>query len=63
LEKRINIHSVIDTAPGVTATLDFPAADGTSGVFIDGKSVQAKKVGHRWNVTETVSGKVTAEVK
>jgi alpha-L-rhamnosidase len=48
---------------GVTATLDLPAAEGSSGVFIDGKSVQANKTGNRWIVKDEVVGTVRLEVK
>lgn len=48
---------------GVTANLDVPAADETTGVLVNGKSVQATKANGRWIVSEPITGTVSVEVK
>lgn len=48
---------------GMSATLDLPATADSSGVVIDGKSVDATRQGDRWIVSKPVSGAVSAEVK
>ncbi|GAB5401788.1 MAG: family 78 glycoside hydrolase catalytic domain [Aureliella sp.] len=48
---------------GVSATLDLPATDGSTGVTIDGKPVKAQKVAGRWIVQDAVEGAVSAIVK
>jgi hypothetical protein len=48
---------------GMTAEMNLPAADGTSGVYVEGKSVAATKARDRWIVRDEVSGSVTVEVK
>jgi hypothetical protein len=41
---------------GVVARLELPAADGSTGVRINGKAAQAKRDGNRWVVAAPVSG-------
>lgn len=48
---------------GMTAHVDLPATDGSSGVLANGKEVAATKKGNRWVVTEPVSGSLSFEVK
>jgi hypothetical protein len=48
---------------GMTARVELPAADGTTGVHVEGKPVATTKSGDRWIVTNEVSGSVTFEVK
>jgi len=48
---------------GVKAKLELPAAKDSSGVFIDGKPVKAKRDRTRWQVDEDVVGTVSVEVK
>ncbi|WP_144058133.1 family 78 glycoside hydrolase catalytic domain [Novipirellula maiorica] len=48
---------------GMTAKLDLPAADGTSGVMVDGKQAVAKRTGDRWVLQEEVSGAIKIEVR
>jgi hypothetical protein len=48
---------------GMSASVDLPAGDGTTGVFIDGKPVDASQTNDRWIVTDSVTGIVTLEVK
>jgi hypothetical protein len=47
----------------MTAKMDLPAADGSTGVWVDGKPVAATKVGNRWIAQDEVSGSVTVEVQ
>jgi len=46
----------------VTAKVELPAAEGSTGVTINGKPVDAKRVGSRWVLTETVTGPVEIKV-
>ncbi|TWT97332.1 family 78 glycoside hydrolase catalytic domain [Neorhodopirellula pilleata] len=48
---------------GVKATVDVPAAVGTTGVLIDGKPAVATKVRDRWVITEALVGDVVIETK
>ena len=48
---------------GMSAKLDLPGTDASSGVFSDGQKVAATKKDNRWIVTNEVSGRVTLEVK
>jgi hypothetical protein len=48
---------------GMSAKVDLPAPDGTSGVFMGEKSVAATKEDGRWVVTDEISGSVKFEVK
>lgn len=48
---------------GVLATLMLPAADGSKGVWIDGRSEPAILEGASWRVSREVSGSLTAEVR
>jgi hypothetical protein len=48
---------------GMTANVDLPAAEGSEGVFANGKEVAATKTGDRWIVTDSVSGSFSFEVK
>ena len=48
---------------GMTARVDLPRADGSSGVFADGKEIAATKEGDRWILTDAVSGSFSLEVK
>ena len=47
----------------MSAQIDLPAAEGTTGVFVDGKQVDAKKIGDRWVLAGEVSGSISFEVK
>jgi hypothetical protein len=47
----------------MSAKLDLPGTDASSGVFSDGQKVAATKKDNRWIVTNEVSGRVTLEVK
>lgn len=48
---------------GVKAKLELPAAKDSSGVFIGGKPVKAKRDGSRWLIDEDIAGTVSVEVK
>jgi alpha-L-rhamnosidase len=47
----------------VSARLELPAAANSTGVWVNDKSVAARREGVRWVVTELVRGNVTAEVR
>ncbi|WP_235033274.1 family 78 glycoside hydrolase catalytic domain [Rubripirellula obstinata] len=53
----------VELPEGVSANIDLPAGEGTSGVFAGGEQVAATQKGDRWVVTNPVSGKVSLEVK
>lgn len=48
---------------GMSASVNLPAGDGTTGVFVDGKSVDVTKTNGRWVIADPVSGSVTLEVR
>lgn len=48
---------------GVSAQVDLPATEGSSGVWADGEQLSATKVGQRWIATDEVTGSVSLEVK
>ncbi|MEO6754730.1 MAG: alpha-L-rhamnosidase C-terminal domain-containing protein, partial [Opitutus sp.] len=48
---------------GVAAQLDLPAAPNSRGVFVDGRSVPARRVGDRWITDEDVSRSASVEVR
>ncbi len=47
----------------MSARVELPAADGTTGVVVDGKSVNATKIAGRWILADRVSGSVIIEAK
>lgn len=47
----------------MSAEVDLPANEGATGVYVDGKPVDANPVGNRWIVTDEVSGSVVIEVR
>ena len=48
---------------GMNASVDLPAAQGTTGVFADGSAVEAIKIRNRWIVKAPVRGSVEFEVR
>jgi len=48
---------------GVSAKVELPATENSSGVFSDGGQIAASKVGARWILNEEVSGSNTLEVR
>ncbi|TWU39674.1 family 78 glycoside hydrolase catalytic domain [Novipirellula artificiosorum] len=48
---------------GMTARVELPAANRTTGVFVDGVSVQAMKTSDRWILKDKITGTVTIEAK
>jgi hypothetical protein len=47
---------------GMSAQVELPAANGTTGVSVDGKSAEATKTENRWILKDKVSGAVNIEV-
>lgn len=48
---------------GMTAKVDLPAANGTTGVYVDDDQVAAKQVGERWLLEKEVRGAIQIEVR
>jgi hypothetical protein len=48
---------------GISAKVDLPATDKTTGVFVDNKKVEATKTNGRWLLSEEVSGSAVLEVR
>ncbi|WP_372899657.1 alpha-L-rhamnosidase C-terminal domain-containing protein, partial [Stieleria sp.] len=48
---------------GMSAVVELPAPDGSTGVFADGTAMAATKRGDRWHVDGEVTGSVRFEVK
>jgi hypothetical protein len=48
---------------GMQAKVELPATEETTGVFVNGKPVDATKKGGRWILRDEVSGAVTVEAK
>ena len=53
----------ISLPKGMPAQIDLPAAEKTTGVFVNGKAVDATKSAGRWILKDEVSGAVTIEVR
>lgn len=62
-ENRNSFQMNLKLPDGVSAKLELPASPSSTGVFINGLSVPAKRVGSRWLVNDDVSGTVSAVVK
>ena len=62
-ENRNSFQMNLNLPDGVTARLELPASPSSTGVFINGLSVTAKRAGSRWLVNDDVSGAVSAVVK
>jgi len=52
----------LDLPSGMTAKVDLPATDGSTGVLRDGKPVPAVRNGDRWIVKDEVIGSVTLQI-
>jgi hypothetical protein len=48
---------------GTSAKVQLPAAEGTTGVWIDGQRVPAARDGAWWTLEQDVSGRVQLEVR
>jgi hypothetical protein len=48
---------------GMNAKVELPAAEGSSGVYVDGKQVRAARQGKRWILEADISGSAMLEVK
>jgi hypothetical protein len=48
---------------GMSARVDVPASDGSTGVLVDGKSVAATKSSGRWVISDDITGSVVIDVK
>jgi hypothetical protein len=53
----------LELPPGTTARVQLPAAEGTTGVWLDGKPVIATRDGARWTLGRDVAGSVRLEVR
>ncbi len=53
----------LELPAGMTARVDLPAVAGSRGVAIDGKPVQAHRVGERWVLEEDVAGNPVIQVR
>ena len=49
--------------PGTPAQVQLPAAEGTTGVWIDGKRVEAARDGAWWTLEKDVAGSVGLGVR
>jgi hypothetical protein len=47
----------------MSARVDVPASDGSTGVLVDGKSVAATKSSGRWVISDDITGSVVIDVK
>jgi len=62
--RNISTFTLSLTLPdGMSTKVDLPAADETTGVFVDGTKVAATKIGGRWVLEAEVRGSVSIEVK
>jgi len=48
---------------GVSAKVELPVGNDSNGVYVDGKRVDAHRMGSRWILAEDISATVTIEVK
>jgi len=58
-----NFTLSLDLPQGMTAAIDLPASNTSSGVWMNGKPVKAKKTNARWQLDEPVSGTLALTVK
>jgi hypothetical protein len=58
---RFRLH--LELPPGTTAQVQLPAAEGTTGVWLDGKPVAVSRDGARWTLEKDVAGSVRLEVR
>jgi hypothetical protein len=62
-EKTDRFRLQIELPPGMTAQVQLPAGEGTTGVWADGKPVAASREGERWTLGRDVAGRVRLEVR
>jgi hypothetical protein len=62
-EKADRFRLQLDLPPGMTAQVQLPAAQETTGVWLDGKPVIATRDGARWTLEKDVAGRVRLEVR
>jgi hypothetical protein len=48
---------------GMTAKVELPAQEGSSGVWVDGSEVKTHREGQRWSLEKDLSGRVKIEVR
>ena len=53
----------LELPPGTTAQVQLPGAEGTAGVWIDGKPVAAARDGAWWTLEKDVAGRARLEVR
>lgn len=58
-----SFHISLTLPKGMSAQVDLPATKNSTGVFIDGNPVAAKKDGNRWRLKDEVTGSLTFVVK
>ena len=46
---------------GITAKVELPASEGSTGVTVNGEHAEAQQVGSRWILAEDISGTVKIE--
>jgi hypothetical protein len=62
-EKGDRFRMQLELPPGTTARVQLPAAEGTTGVWLDGKPVAASRDGARWTLDKDVAGSVRLAVR
>jgi hypothetical protein len=62
-EDRETFRISITLPDGVAARVELPCKENASGLYADGKQVQAKRYGSRWRLLEDISGAVVIESK
>jgi len=51
----------LNLPPGMTAKVELPEQEGSSGVWVDGAKVKAHRVGKRWMLEKDLSGAVVID--
>lgn len=53
----------VDLPKAISAKIDVPAAEGSTGVLLNGEKVDAKRVNDRWVLSDTVTGSFDIQVQ
>ena len=62
-ENREAFQVSITLPDGVSATVELPGNENSTGVYVNGDQVQGKRHGSRWCLVDSISGAAVIEVK
>ncbi len=62
-ESTETFHISITLPDGVSATVELPGDENSTGVYVNGEQVQSKRHGSRWRLVDSISGAAVIELK